>query len=122
MRIIPKRFLYKADMAKDSEGGFAPDRKRVQCEANVVSSEAANGLHYPVLDIDFPIYVIPSSTPGNFHLYIEKGLTWAMYGKLLIALADAGLIQEGYLNACLERQATYVRLPWVSKDASEVSV
>lgn len=116
MRFIPKRLLYKADLASNSEGGFMPHRELVtNLDANVISSEAEDGRHYPVLDIDFPIYVIPSSTPGNFHLYIEKGLSWDQYSKLLIALADAGIIQEGYLGACLERRATYVRLPWVTK-------
>lgn len=120
MRLIPKRLLIKADLAADSEGGFMPHREVVtNCEANLISSEAENGLHYPVLDIDFPIYVIPSSTPGNFHLYIEKGLPWSTYSKLLVALTDAGILQEGYLNACLGRKATYVRLPWVSKTDNE---
>lgn len=111
----PKRHLYKADLGKDSEDDFKVNRSLVECEANVVSSEAEDGLHYPVIDIDFPAYVVPSSTPGHVHLYIEKGLPWAVYSKLLIALADAHIIQEGYLNACLQRHMTFVRLPWVTK-------
>lgn len=114
--LLPKRLLFKADLGKDSDGGFNEGREMVECAANVISSEGENGLHYPVLDIDFPAYVVPSSTPGHVHLYIEKGMPWEAYSKLLIALADAHIIQEGYLEACLARRMTFVRLPWVSKE------
>lgn len=72
--------------------------------------------HRPVLDIDFPAKLVPSSTPGRFHLYLDKPMTWAVYAKLLSALADAGVIERGYADACEARGASFVRLPWVKKD------
>ena len=71
--------------------------------------------HAPVIDLDFPCELIPSSTPGHFHLVIDKKLSWAKYSKLLDALADAGLVEEGYANASLQRGYTSIRLPWVKR-------
>lgn len=68
-------------------------------------------MHAPVLDIDFPVFAIPSSTAGHFHLYFEKPVRWADYEELLKALANCGLIEEGYARASIARGATYVRVP-----------
>lgn len=89
-------------------------------DADVVASSYNSygfntGLHRPVLDIDLDIVVVPSSTPGHHHLYIDKLMTWERYAKLLQALADAGIVQQGFVNVSLQRGATMVRLPWVKK-------
>lgn len=67
--------------------------------------------HAPVLDLDFPAVLIPSSTPGHFHLYLDKPMEWSKYETLLHALADAGVIERGYANASIARRATFVRDP-----------
>lgn len=72
-------------------------------------------MHAPVLDIDFPACLIPSSTPGHFHLYLDKPVPWLTYRTLLEALAEAGLIEEGYMRASIDRGATYVRKPTCTK-------
>lgn len=88
-------------------------------KAEVVTSEAVGhwrkNMHRPVLDIDFPAAVIPSTTPGHGHLYIDKPMTWDQYERLLNVLAEVGIIEQGYANASIERQHTAVRLPWVKK-------
>lgn len=71
--------------------------------------------HKPVLDIDFPAALIPSSTPGHFHLYLDRDLTWDQYCKLLYALEDANIIQPEFRRLAFERGYTTVRLPWISK-------
>ncbi len=86
--------------------------------ANAVSSEIPGrpGQHRPVLDLDFPCQLVPSSTPGHFHLYMNgPSVPWVTYRKLLVALADCYLIESGYLAASIEREATFVRLPGVAK-------
>lgn len=84
--------------------------------ANVVSSVLkGTELHRPVLDIDIPAALIPSSTPGHSHLYIDRLLSWPQYEKLLAALADAGIIERGYYDTAVKRKATFVRLPWIKK-------
>lgn len=85
--------------------------------ADLVASrmEGFPNVHKPVLDLDMPVKVIPSSTPGHNHLYIDKEMLWDDYELLLRAMAAVGLIEPGYLKASLERKHTSVRLPWVKK-------
>lgn len=71
--------------------------------------------HRPVLDIDLPAQLIPSSTPGHFHLYIDKPMSWATYVCLLRALEEAGIIEPGYTRASERRGYSAVRMPWVRK-------
>ena len=104
---------------------FADEREEVTelGEANVFSSKFAGyNAHRPVLDIDIPAYLTPSSSPGHSHLVIDTLLPWEQYEKLLQVLAEAGIIQKGYLDAALRRQATFLRLPWVKKSAGAVGV
>lgn len=91
-------------------------------DANTISSRIVDAagtwaipMHAPVLDIDFPIFAIPSSTPGHFHLYIERLLDWDQYEKVLRVLGEVGIIEEGYARACIERSASYVRKPTCTK-------
>lgn len=82
-------------------------------EANLVTSHAANdpGMHLVCLDIDMPAELLPSKTPGHFHLYIEHKMPWEKYVTLLRALAEAGIIEEGYANASIAKGCTALRLP-----------
>lgn len=84
-------------------------------EANVVTSYLGGELHAPVLDIDFGAQLIPSSTPGHFHLYFEKAMTWDNYCGLLKALGDVGILEAGYVKASLRRGYSSVRKPGVYK-------
>jgi hypothetical protein len=86
-------------------------------EAGIPEEEEAS--HWPVLDIDFPVSLVPSSTIGHYHLYLEKRLTWKQYEKLLKALAEAGIIEEGYLKQALDRGQTFVRVPGNTKKAEQ---
>jgi hypothetical protein len=85
---------------------------------DIVLSKDNDGNHRPVLDIDFPAALIPSSTPGHFHLYLDKQLTTTQYMKLLDALAESGIIERGYASVSEARGYTSARLPWVKKKAS----
>lgn len=78
----------------------------------------ATDLHKPVLDLDIPAVLLPSSTEGHFHLYIDKEMSWKSYKKLLTVLAEVGIIEEGYLRASVARKHTAVRLPWIKKEVS----
>ncbi len=84
--------------------------------ADIVSSQWAHtALHTVVLDIDVPAMLVESSTPGHHHLYIDTMMTWERYKVLLVALSDAGVIEEGFMQASLARGFSAVRLPWVGK-------
>lgn len=87
-----------------------------QSEANLVTSQiAGSDLHKPVIDIDLPAVLLPSSTPGHHHLFIDKPMSWETYVKLLDAMVEAGLVEPGYVNASVNRGYSSVRLPWVRK-------
>ena len=88
-------------------------------EANLITSQVAGSdLHKVVLDVDLPCGLIASSTPGHFHLFIDKAMTWPEYAALLEALTAAGIVEVGYLAAAQRRGHTAVRLPWVRKPAA----
>lgn len=97
--------------------GFGRERCGID-EAELVSSELANGAHAPVLDIDVPHALVPSSTPGHSHLYLDVPMKWRQYKKLLRAMAKAGVIEKGYMKASISRGHSAARVPWLKKPTS----
>jgi hypothetical protein len=75
-----------------------------------------DAIHYPVIDIDHRCHWVPSTTPGHGHLYIDHGMTWTAFLRLLEALAEAGVVEEGYVHACRREGFASVRLPWIKKE------
>lgn len=74
--------------------------------------EVKDRYHRPCIDIDFPARLIPSSTEGHFHLYLDGILIpHDKYMYLLAALASCGVISEGYLKHSTDRGGTAVRMP-----------
>jgi len=85
-------------------------------KADIVTSQfRGTNSHQVVLDLDVPAALVPSSTPGHSHLYIASSMPWHTYSELLDALANAGILEPGYVGASKARKFTAVRLPWVSK-------
>jgi hypothetical protein len=94
------------------------DLKPVEAELEdiVVSSLRNDGRHSPVLDIDYQARLLPSATPGHFHLYLDGiSLPWWKYQVLLKVLAWAGVIERGYYRHSVGRQMTCVRAAHVPK-------
>jgi hypothetical protein len=108
-----------SDRTPNSYDDNEPDRVETTSleDAEVVSSEIAGrpGCHLVLLDLDVPAHLVPSSTPGHSHLYIELPMSWERYEALLAALAAAGIVEPGYLQVSRKRRATHLRLPWVKK-------
>lgn len=106
---------WKTDSSDPGGGGYTAAESAI--DANLVSSEllGSDGLHSLVLDIDVPASLVPSSTFGHSHLYINAEMTWAAYTHLLDALVIAGIVEPGYRDASLARGFTAVRLPWIRK-------
>jgi hypothetical protein len=65
--------------------------------------------------MDFPSWVLPSSTPGHFHLYIDNLITWRQYRRVLRAFYRAGMLEKKYVVASRGARATMVRVPWLRK-------
>lgn len=74
--------------------------------------------HAPALDLDVPARLIPSSTPGHSHLYVDVRCEWAAYVNLLHALERCGIIETGYLDASLARGMSMLRKPGVRKEVA----
>ena len=90
-------------------------------EANLVSSNCGNNMHAPVLDLDHRAKLVASSTSGNHHLYIDELVTWRAYRALLRGFYRSGLIDASVFWRSLDREATYVRPPWVAKTQEEAA-
>lgn len=106
------------DRIGDSDYGRMSVQEDTNLEkANLVGSVLPNGNHAPCVDLDgIPVTVVPSSTPGNCHLYIDKEMTWEQYRQILDAFYNAGLIQRGWYREAYERRCSFLRLPGVKKD------
>jgi hypothetical protein len=81
----------------------------------LISSKLPDGKHAPAIDIDFPVRLVKSSTPGHFHLYVDKAMSWEQYRKILLALRDAGVIGQDYYEMALTFKQTFLRAPGVHK-------
>ncbi len=73
-------------------------------------------MHKLVIDIDHETTLIDSSTPGHHHLIVNHEIPEHKYFNLISALADAGIIEQGYATVSIDlRKETQVRLPWIHK-------
>lgn len=123
--MVPSQFphvFYRMDLVQsvDDYGHRWSHEEKRRCapeDATIVSSEVADrpGFHTIMLDIDMTARLVESSTPGHFHLYIDRLLTWWQYRRLLRLLWKIGVIEKGFYKASLRRKATNLRPPWVEK-------
>lgn len=84
--------------------------------AELIGSQIKND-HWAVIDVDVPIHIEPSTTPGHFHLYIQEPLGWGNYQELLEALRFVRLVEHGYVEATKSHGQSFVRLPWIKKES-----
>ena len=84
-------------------------------EANLVASLCEDGSHMPVIDIDLPVRLVPSSTEGHFHLYIDVPMTLETYLAMLDAMVNAGVVDAAYVAHVRERGMSLCRPEWVKK-------
>ena len=132
MNTLPSAEPRTLHVAKLATSDYDDTEKRPVADietANVVSSimrghtpapgGGGSGHHLPVLDLDVPAVLIPSSTDGHWHLYLDVQVPDAAYWPMLEALATAGVLEGGYVRASKARGYTSVRLPWVKKSAVE---
>lgn len=85
-------------------------------DGNLISSALDRpGWHMPVLDLDVPHRLVPSSTEGHSHLYLDVPMTQHTYQRLISALVNAGILGVGIQSQMRENGATFVRKPGVVK-------
>lgn len=117
-----RHVTYRVPGLRDDESYRGEDEVRTPTavgESNCISSRIADGSnagqHTLLLDLDVPAVLIPSSTPGHSHLYVDVPMCWESLKRVLEALALAGVIEGGYAEASIAREHTTVRLPWIHK-------
>lgn len=113
------RLYWRADLASATnhynDGWNSPSLLNQQREpstpdeANLVSSLTASGKHMPAIDIDLPVRVVESSTPGHYHLFIDKEVEAEHYWQILRALYEAGIVERGFYELSVARGASYLR-------------
>ena len=122
-----QRLLYKVTHMNDGYGSREERTTVVDKieEAHLRSSEVTTSwigktmvffkdeatYHAPALDIDgINVEVAPSSTKGNFHLYIDKPMPWSDYKKLLQVMTEVGIIEPGFYAKALKDGKTFLRV------------
>jgi hypothetical protein len=91
-------------------------RKEVPAaQANLVGSKVNDNIHLPLFDIDYNASLHPSTTPGHYHLYLNKPITWRKYKRVIKAMAKAGLVQDGFCKYTIQRKQAFLRPPGVKK-------
>lgn len=83
---------------------------------NLVSSITDDGKQMPILDLDFPHRIVPSSTPGHNHLYLDVVMTKWQWFWLMWGLWQAGVIELGFFVWSIRRGGNFVRVPGTVKD------
>jgi hypothetical protein len=121
------RKIAEADLDKDSDDPtsiIGEEVAEVLHDVDVVTSEAQNpgwlGKHFPVIDIDVPIYVVPSNGPHRYALFIDHPVRADDYFNLLDALATAGIVEVGFAEVARKRGYSAVRPFWVNKPEKAV--
>lgn len=84
-------------------------------KANLIDSLCDDGFHMPALDIDLPCELVPSTTEGHFHLYIDKPMSFAAYRKLVEAFIEAGIVEPNILKYMEANGMTTLRPSGVKK-------
>jgi hypothetical protein len=83
--------------------------------ANLVSSITYDGKQRPIIDLDFPHHIEPSSTPGHNHLYLDMDMSRWQWFWLMTALKFAGVIETGFYVWSIRRGGNFVRVPGTRK-------
>lgn len=110
--------LRKIDLSGNDDGVEAE-----MSEANCITSriDDALGYHTVMVDLDVPARLIPSSTPGHYHLYIDVPVTEAEHSAILRVLSYCRIVQPGYADAFDRRHFATLRFPWVHKEEGDLS-
>lgn len=106
---------------RDEEQGGYDDRPAEEVmlppssshRANLVSSALqGTDLHSPAIDCDTRVEVVPSRTPGHFHLYFPQiACAWDDYLNLLRAMERCGIVESAWVDHSETDRQTLLRVP-----------
>ena len=109
LRLVPN-----SDILSDAE--FQNAQKCSSVKANVMCSDLENSLdsHFLILDIDFPVEVVESSS-GNNHLIFGKRISTEDMNRVLTVMAETGLLQRTWVDNAIENGYATLRAPGIKK-------
>ncbi|KKR09437.1 MAG: hypothetical protein UT43_C0009G0009 [Parcubacteria group bacterium GW2011_GWC1_39_29] len=73
-----------------------------------------------ILEVEFPIQLIPSTTPRHYHLYLDRKISWEQYMLVLKSAYETGIINRGFYEMSIKNGQSMVLLP--GKDRAETTI
>ena len=99
--------------------GILYDESETDMPPNLMSSQIKGSTsHYLILDIDHPAWLVPSSTPGHSHLFIDKKVKSEAFKDIIESLHSGGLLADGNMRQLYAYGSQFLRLPGVKKSKS----
>jgi hypothetical protein len=62
-----------------------------------------------IFQLIVPAKLVPSSTEGHFHLYLETEMDWPDYLRLMRAMVEAGLLEKEWVDMNERRKMAMLR-------------
>ena len=118
--VLSNQFAYKNLETGGETHKVAPNY------ANLVTSKVYEidgvDFHTPILDLDLDAKLLPSTTHGHYHLYIDKVMPEEDYRKLIDVLVEVGILQKGIKEYQMDEEGfTAARLPGIKKQKNDIS-
>lgn len=70
----------------------------------------------PLLELAVPVRVVPSSSSGHFHVYLDVQMPWRDYRRLCRRLMKAGVIGRNFLNLTEQWGMSMLFRPGLTKE------
>jgi len=80
-------------------------------EGELYGSSTDPDIHMAIFDVDLEVQAIPSKTPGHYHLYFDRRMSWRQYKKVMKAMAEAGLVDKQWVKMTIRRKQGMLRMP-----------
>lgn len=102
------KLVSSAYAARPFEDRYAAGIEGYRVSAPVAARETA-------FRLSVPARLVPSSTQGHFHLYLETRLRWDDYLGLMRRMVDAGLLEKDWVDMNERRRMAMLRKPGIKK-------
>lgn len=100
---------YQFTGAVDTPEGKQPNLISSQMVISSSSPPVVAEEHLPLFDFDFPCELVPSQTEGHYHFYMNKPITWDAYVNVMWAMAEAGLLERGWVACSIAQKFASLR-------------
>lgn len=122
---IPRRIYYRLlDFLKDL--GWISQLSYLELTGNARSNGHCGVCDCMLLDPQFlfcvPTRLVPSISPGHFHLFIDAEIVWDEYCKLLGIFHEARVIGTDFYRLSLKYKGSFLFKPGFKKEAFPNSV